>query len=227
MSGNVAATPLYDLLQALKQEIFKDLRVSLVGKIAAVNTNGTVDADVSIMQNVSQRGLAIGLDFVYPRLSSCPLISNQGGGVGAIMPVKVGDECWISFSDRCIDAWFQSGGPAPLPNFRMHDITDGFVTVGPNSLANPMIISMPSGVGGICETKASAPNFGARVTVNPTTHKIAIATGAAGVSSLFTALTALNTALAALTVNVSTGVISPASTAAIVAAQAQIAAVLE
>lgn len=195
MSNDLAALPFYDLLQQLKSETFKDLRVSLPGLITAINSDGTVDVNIGVMQNVSKLGLIAGLDFTYPMLTSCPLFSLQGGGVGAIMPVEIGDECWITFSDRCIDAWFQSGGPAPLPNFRMHDIADGFVTVGPNSLTNPLRTPLLPNEGGICETDIDVPTNGAKIVVNSETHKINISNGLAGINSLYMILFAVLTAL--------------------------------
>ncbi len=124
----------------------------------------------------------------------CPVLSVQGGGVGAIMPVAVGDECMVVFSDRCISAWFATGQPMPLPDFRMHDISDGFVLVGLNSFQNLLLTPLLPNEGGTCET---ANATGAKVVVNSVTHKISIKNATGG---LFTTLTNLNTALTALNV---------------------------
>lgn len=221
MSNKVAPSPLYDIFQQLKTEIFKDLKVCLPANITAVNPDGTVDVLPSVMQNIAQVGLPTGLDFTYPQLVSCPLVTTQGGGVGVVMPVEVGDECLVVFSDRALNNWFMTGDPAPLPSFRMHDISDGFVLVGLNSIANLLVTSLlPSGEGGLCETAASAPTIGAKVTINPATHKISISNGIAGINSLFLILTTVFTALAA-----DPG-LDPASQAALVAANVALATLL-
>lgn len=75
-----------------------------------------------------------------PKLLDCPVFYPSGGGVTLTMPIKEGDECWVSLANRCIDAWWQSGGVQPQMEHRMHDLSDGFVFVGvwsqPNVLSD-------------------------------------------------------------------------------------------
>lgn len=233
MSNKVAPVPLYEVFRQFKTEAFKDLRVCLPGSISGVDiSTGTVSVKLGVMQHISQQYLPAGLDFYYPELTSCPVFTVQGGGVGAVMPIEIGDQCLVVFSDRCNDAWFTTGEANPLPSTRMHDISDGFVLVGLNPLAPDGTSSLKTSLladgseGGICETEASAPQNGAKIVLNPTTHKISIANGAAGVNSLLAALTTLITALNTLTVNTGTGLITPASVAAINAAQTALNALL-
>lgn len=198
MSNDVAPIPIYDIFQKFKTEILKELRVCLPATVQAVNTDGTIDVLPALMQNIAQKGLPAGLAFNYPLLQSVSVITIQGGGVGFVSPIKVGDQCLVVFSDRCISGWFTSGVPVPLPSFRMHDISDGFAIVGINSLVSPVVSSLLSvGEGGLCETKSAVPHSGAKVAINPLTHKISISNGAAGVNSLFTILTTLFSTLAA------------------------------
>jgi len=68
-----------------------------------------------------------------PPLVDCPLIFPSGGGFTLTFPVKAGDECLVVFASRCIDTWWQSGGTGVQADFRMHDLSDGFVLVGPRS----------------------------------------------------------------------------------------------
>lgn len=175
MSNKLSYPPLYDTLQQLKSEIFKGLRVCVPGSIAAVNaSSGTVDVTVGLMQNIPVPGTPKGLPASYPTLTMCPVFTLQGGGVGAVMPIAIGDECLVIFSDRCISTWFQTGQPNPLPDFRMHDISDGFALVGLNSSDTPhkLVPSISAGEGGICETKTS---IGARIVIDPVTHKLKLA----------------------------------------------------
>lgn len=120
-----------------------------------------------------------------------------------MMPIKVGDECLVIFSDRCIDTWFTTGKTAALPSTRMHNIADGFVLVGLNSVSKKMVTSLlqDGSEGGLCETHASVAGVGAAVALNPTTHKISIRNGT---QNLFNALTDLRTALTLLVTTLNT-----------------------
>lgn len=70
---------------------------------------------------------------VLPLLVDVPVVFQGGGGFTLTFPVAAGDECLVVFADRCIDAWWQSGGvQAPLEP-RMHDLSDGFALVGVRS----------------------------------------------------------------------------------------------
>lgn len=69
-------------------------------------------------------------------LIDCPVLFPSGGGWLFTFPIAEGDECEVRFSSRCIDAWWQSGGVQPQQEFRMHDLSDGFVSVGVFSQPN-------------------------------------------------------------------------------------------
>lgn len=231
MSNKVAPSPLYDVLKQLKSEIFSDFRVCVPGTISGLDLlNGTVSVKIGLMQKIAQLNFPTGQDFTYPELTGCPVFTVQGGKVGAVMPVSIGDGCLVIFSDRAINNWFTTGQAMPLPSLRMHDIADGFVLVGvnPETPTGKLVTSLlPDGSeGGICETKAAAPGTGAKVAVNPLTHKISISNGPAGANSLLVALTALTTALEGLTINTVTGAPNPPFVANIVAVQALLVSLL-
>lgn len=201
MSNKVAASPLYDIFQQLKTETFKDLRVCLPGTISGVDAaTGTVSVNPGVMQNIAQQGFPKGMDFKYPTLTMCPVFTLQGGGVGAVMPVKIGDECLIVFSDRCIEAWYRTGQANPLPSLRMHDIADGFVLVGLNSAQNKLKTPLAANEGGICATKNLT---GAKVVVNSMTNLVDISNGTKNLATilgtLVTTINSLNTTLATMT----------------------------
>jgi len=71
-----------------------------------------------------------------PLLLDCPAQFPAGGGTTLTFPVASGDECLVVFGSRCIDAWWQSGGVQPQAEFRMHDLSDGFVLLGVKSVPN-------------------------------------------------------------------------------------------
>jgi phage baseplate assembly protein gpV len=64
-----------------------------------------------------------------------PVIFPRGGGCTLTFPVKAGDECLLIFADRCIDFWWQNGGVQKPVDLRMHDLSDAFAIVGPQSQA--------------------------------------------------------------------------------------------
>lgn len=69
-----------------------------------------------------------------PLLLDCPVVFPSGGDVVMTFPIATGDDCLVVFASRCIDSWWQSGTIQPPAEFRMHDLSDGFVFVGPRSL---------------------------------------------------------------------------------------------
>lgn len=71
----------------------------------------------------------------YPLLVDVPVIFPRGGGCTLTFPVKAGDECLVIFADRCIDFWWQSGGMQEPVDDRVHDLSDAFCIVGPQSQA--------------------------------------------------------------------------------------------
>ena len=74
-----------------------------------------------------------------PLLIYVPVIFPRGGGYTLTFPIKPGDEGLCVFSSRAIDAWWTSGGIQNQVELRHHDLSDGFVIVGPRSQANLML----------------------------------------------------------------------------------------
>lgn len=119
-------------------------RAMLDGRQATIWTclPGIIDSvDLVKMTAVVQSAIQVslrGTDGVYrptnlPQCLDCPIEFPSGGGFTLTFPIAPGDECEITFASRCIDAWWQQGGVQPQAEFRMHDLSDGFVKVGPRS----------------------------------------------------------------------------------------------
>ncbi len=75
-----------------------------------------------------------------PLLIYVPVVFPRGGGYTLTFPIKPGDEGLCVFSSRAIDAWWTSGGIQNQVELRHHDLSDGFVIVGPRSQANLMLV---------------------------------------------------------------------------------------
>lgn len=105
-----------------------------------------------------------------PLLLDCPVVFPRGGGCTLTFPVKAEDECLIIFSSRCIDAWWQSGGVQIPMEMRMHDLSDGFVLVGPMSQPNKISAISTEAV------QLRSDDGAAFFEINPSSHDIAITT---------------------------------------------------
>lgn len=207
---------LYDLLLAVKYAAMSAMSCHLPATVTAAPGSGgpgTVDVRVDLMQQGPD-----GVSFNYPPILAVPLISIQGNfsaPVAVVMPVAVNDKCLLFVADRCLDNWKLSGTPTPLPNLRMHDISDGFALVGVNPVS-PLSTFMSQGEGGIASKTA-------KVAIDPVANKITIANAAAG--PLLTILTTLLTALFNSTQTDGSSFDAPTKTA-ITAAKTQLQALL-
>ena len=70
-----------------------------------------------------------------PLLLDVPVMFTCAGGFTITHPINKGDECFISFSSRNIDLWWQSGGIQNPFDMRKHDLSDGFAFFKPQSQA--------------------------------------------------------------------------------------------
>ncbi|MBL0320449.1 MAG: translation initiation factor IF-2 [Alphaproteobacteria bacterium] len=69
-----------------------------------------------------------------PVFQDVVLCFPRAGGFAITFPVQPGDEVLLIFACRCIDSWWQSGGINNIvPEFRMHDLSDGFAILAPTS----------------------------------------------------------------------------------------------
>lgn len=101
-----------------------------------------------------------------PVLPDVPVVFPRGGGCTLTFPIKAGDECLVIFSSRCIDGWWQSGGVQLPMEPRMHDLSDGFAILGPQS--NPTKISAIS----TDAVQLRSDDGQAFIQLNPETHQI-------------------------------------------------------
>lgn len=71
-----------------------------------------------------------------PVIQDVPVMFTCAGGFTITHPINVGDECLVSFADRNIDLWWQSGGIQNPFDMRKHDLSDGFAFFRPQSQKN-------------------------------------------------------------------------------------------
>lgn len=105
-----------------------------------------------------------------PLLLDCPVFFPAGGGCTLTFPLTKGDECLVVFASRCIDSWWQSGGVQERAEYRMHDLSDGFVFAGVRS--QPRVLGSVS----TSTTQLRTDDGAAYIEVNPANHAIKLKT---------------------------------------------------
>ncbi|MCK1783435.1 hypothetical protein L9Z73_03380 [Pseudomonas sp. TNT11] len=151
------------------------IQTAIPGIIQSFNTDNPDSMTCTVQPAINgqvrdESGALTGVEL--PLLVDCPVQFPAGGGCTLTFPVKVGDECLVVFSSRCIDSWWQSGGVQVQPELRMHDLSDGFALLG--------FRSQPRVIHGISTTAAQlrTDDGAAFVEVDSTSHAINITTTA-------------------------------------------------
>lgn len=119
----------------LVQKVFSTLKVAMPGVIESFDPD-SVTASVRPAIKGYDGGTEDDGWIELPLLVDIPVIFPRGGGCTLTFPVKAGDECLLIFADRCIDFWWQNGGVQKPVDLRMHDLSDAFAIVGPQSQAH-------------------------------------------------------------------------------------------
>lgn len=124
---------LLSISQGIKEDILGSLHSSIPGIINAFDPiTQSAEVQVAIRRRVKYED---GVHEVSdPLLLNVPVCFLGGGATHLTFPIQKGDECLVFFSDRCIDAWYQSGGIQNQVMPRMHDLSDGFALVGFRSI---------------------------------------------------------------------------------------------
>lgn len=130
----------------LAQAIMSAMRVSMPGIIQSFNPDAVTAVVQPAIKGAEQDESGSEVSVNLPLLVDVPVLFPRGGGCTLTFPVKAGDECLVIFADRCIDFWWQSGGVQEPVDERMHDLSDAFCIVGPQSQAKK--------IGGISTTGA-------------------------------------------------------------------------
>lgn len=71
-----------------------------------------------------------------PILINVPVIFPRGGGFSLTFPVVKGDECLLTFCERSIDNWHETGEVKKPGARRFHSLSDATAFVGLSSLPN-------------------------------------------------------------------------------------------
>ena len=124
-------------LQLLKRsftEMMKDLGTSIPGHLLAFDP----DTQLAQLQIGVKRVNTKGEQFVLPPIIECP-VYVFGGDYHVEVELSEGMEGVILFSQRCIDAWNDTGGVANNPILRFHDFSDAYFLPGIRSQPNKIV----------------------------------------------------------------------------------------
>lgn len=127
-----------DLAETFKSEretTKNQIRVALPGIVQSFDPGAVTAVVQPAIRYVERDNDGNRITKNYPLLVDVPVVFPRGGGCTLTFPVKAGDECLVIFADRCIDFWWQSGGVQEPVDDRIHDLSDGFCFVGPQSQA--------------------------------------------------------------------------------------------
>ncbi|EFJ8095999.1 hypothetical protein AXX78_001904 [Escherichia coli] len=119
----------------LAGSVMSALRVSMPGIVQSFDPDAVTVVVQPAIKGHEPDSNGINQSTTLPLLVDVPVVFPRGGGCTLTFPVKAGDECLVIFADRCIDFWWQSGGIQEPVDERMHDLSDAFCIVGPQSQA--------------------------------------------------------------------------------------------
>ena len=150
----------------LAQAIMSAMRVSIPGIIQSFDPEAVTAVIQPAIKGVEHDASGAEVSVNLPLLVDVPVIFPRGGGCTLTFPVKEGDECLVIFADRCIDFWWQSGGIQEPVDGRMHDLSDAFCIVGPQSQAKK--------IGGISTSAVElrSDDGGTKLSLNPASGAI-------------------------------------------------------
>ncbi|ESL56749.1 MULTISPECIES: Gp138 family membrane-puncturing spike protein [Klebsiella] len=146
VSSQSRSGALAEVLASERKVLSEQMRVALPGIIQSFDPESVTAVVQPAIRYIERDNDGNKSTKDYPLLVDVPVVFPRGGGCTLTFPVKAGDECLVIFADRCIDFWWQSGGIQEPVDERMHDLSDAFCIVGPQSQAKK--------IGGISTTAA-------------------------------------------------------------------------
>lgn len=120
----------YELFRKTVDTIKFEIRCASPAIITKFDVNKqTVCVQLVTKERIALEGVLENIKL--PELGDIPIYMPRAGNFIITMPIKVGDECLVVFSDTCFDSWFQSGGvDNEQISGRRHDLSDAIALCG-------------------------------------------------------------------------------------------------
>ena len=128
MNNQSMRTTTSELVEAIIRHNQIRVGTSIPGHVTAF------DPDTQLAQ--LQIGIRSSDGVQLPIIIECPVQFSGGAQFMIEHQIDPGDEGIIIFSQRCIDAWLETGGVAQQPIPRMHDMSDAYFIPGIRSKPN-------------------------------------------------------------------------------------------
>jgi hypothetical protein len=132
-----------DIIRALIDKVLLDVNVCLPAKITAYNPSTQyADVQIQLYQNVN------GALVAYPPIPNVPVKHPRarGGATHIHMPLQVGDDVTLVFSQRSLDNWKTEGGMTDPQDPRKHHLTDAYALIGGSSMADAFEVDDPTAI---------------------------------------------------------------------------------
>lgn len=128
---NIENPSLAKVLKDLIEAKLLEVNTAIPGKFVAYDKA----KNLAQVQPVIQRKKNDGTLITVPVINNVPVYMPRSGKAILKIPVKVGDPCWIQFSQRSIDLWKLQGGITDPSDTRHHHLADAvaFPGVYPNT----------------------------------------------------------------------------------------------
>lgn len=128
-----------EVMRRLRDTIGADIRIAEPGIIESFDASKqTVTVSIALKERTVIEGNVTWEEI--PTLVDVPVVLPRAGGYVVTMPIVAGDECLVIFGDKCMDAWWQSGGKQNPMELRRHDLSDGYAILGcwsqPRAISN-------------------------------------------------------------------------------------------
>lgn len=127
MKDNLLPNNINNLANAIIEQVFKTLNCVKIGRIIKFYTEDKT-ADVEILAKQKK------LDGTFQNitlLKKCLVLGNR-----ITTPILEGDDVIVLFNDYDLNAYFETGTAQEPYSTRKHDLSDGIVLMGLNSLVN-------------------------------------------------------------------------------------------
>ncbi len=115
---------LAEILNALRDGIMRDARVSLPGRVESFDAeSNTADVQPMVKETVENDDGTTS-QVSLPILTGVPIMFPSGGGLRITFPIAKGDTVLLVFADRSIDAFLAQGAESSPADQRRHSLSD-------------------------------------------------------------------------------------------------------